>query len=269
MNARCHADRAALVAIAALVLVGAPARSVGQQNTDEIEIVVRTQVDRKAKPSQGEATTTLDRAGPHGKNYVLLLVEQPESIYKLVKPVAPEAIADEVSRQLDAHGFHRVVKGEKPEIVITVRYGRGMLPNPYYTEGADIDDVGLDPGYWGDLEPPRIAITSPRLARRLTEPGVRAKVTKAMYERLFITVRAWKYPDGPTEKPKPLWIASMSIDDPDHRDLNAFYKAMLAVGAPYFDRPTTEEEVDVFKPLRNGHVEMGDPVVIEPPAEKK
>jgi hypothetical protein len=62
----------------------------------------------------------------------------------------------------------------------------------------------------------------------------------------------------------------MSIDDPDHRDLTTFYKAMLAVGAPYFDRETPKEEVSVFKPLRNGHVELGDPVVVgdAPPPQK-
>jgi len=201
---------------------------------------------------------------------MLLLVEQPKSIYPLVKPISPQAIADEVSRQFEAHGFHRVAAGGKPDIVITVRYGHGMLPNPYYTEGGDIDDVTLDPGYWiNPHSPPTIAITSPNMARRLSEPGARDRATKAMYERLFITVRAWKYPKRPDEKPKALWIASMSVDDPDHRDLNAFYKAMLAVGAPYFDREMTDVEVSVFKPLRNGHVEIGETTVIEELAEKK
>lgn len=243
-----------------------------QENTGDIEIIVRTQVDSRTKSrAANPSRDSLATARQHGRNYVLLLVEQPKSIYRLVKPISPEAIADEVSRQLDAQGFHRVAKGGKPDIVVTVRYGRGMLPNPYYTEDADIDDIGLDPGNWIDPHsPPTIAITSPRLARRLGEPGVRDKATKAMYERLFITVRAWKYPESPQEKPKALWIASMSIDDPDHRDLNTFYKAMLAVGAPYFDRELDDEGVSILKPLRNGRVELGDPVVVddEPPPQK-
>lgn len=256
--------------IAALLWVVAPERSVAQQNTDELEVVVRTQVDRGAESPKGSPATGLDEAQRHGKNYVLLLVEQPKSIYKLVRPIEPQAIADEVAHQLDLHNFHRVAAGEKPDIVITVRYGRGMLPNAYYTEGVDIDDIGLDSGSGGDpTNPPHVVITSPRLARRLTEPGVEDKATKAMYERLFITVRAWKYPSSPTEKPKALWVASMSVDDPDHRDLNTFYKAMLAVGAPYFDRATAKEEVAIFKPLRHGRVELGDPVEVKAAEEKK
>ena len=29
-----------------------------------------------------------------------------------------------------------------------------------------------------------------------------------------------------------LWMTTMNVDDPDHRDLNEIYRKMLAVGAP-------------------------------------
>ena len=57
----------------------------------------------------------------------------------------------------------------------------------------------------------------------------------------------------------------MIVDDPDHRDLNAIAAEMLAAGAPYFDKEIKEEEVDIYKPLPEGRVNVGAPEVVEPP----
>jgi hypothetical protein len=102
------------------------------------------------------------------------------------------------------------------------------------------------------------------------EPGFEAKATKASYEKLFILVRAWKYPPPPDPKQKPevLWVTTMLVDDPDHRDLNVIAKQMLEAGAPYFDREIKGEEVDVYKPLPEGHVKVGTPEVVEPAGPK-
>ena len=43
---------------------------------------------------------------------------------------------------------------------------------------------------------------------------------------------------------------------------------MLAAGAPYFDREIKEEEVDVYKPLPEGHVNVGTPQVVDGPKVK-
>ncbi|QYM79629.1 DUF4136 domain-containing protein [Horticoccus luteus] len=247
-------------------LIGASA----QEGTGDVEIIVRTQVTEGKRAAKPGGDSLQQAAAEHGKAYVLLLAEQPKSIYKLVNPVDPQAIADEVSKQLDAHGFHRVAPGAKPDIVITVKFGRGMMPNPYYDDTSAIDDTMPDPGNWIDpASAPQITVTSPKLAQRLAVAGVSGKATKAQYEKLFVTVRAWKYPSSPQEKPEVLWIAAMNVDDPDHRDLNTFYKAMIAAGAPYFDRRLDEEEVSVRRPLRNGHVEIGEQVEVAREPEKK
>ena len=62
-----------------------------------------------------------------------------------------------------------------------------------------------------------------------------------------------------------MWVATMAVDDPDHRDLNTVYKDMLAAGAQYFDREATEPEVEVFKPLPEGNVKIGTPTEVAPP----
>ena len=62
-----------------------------------------------------------------------------------------------------------------------------------------------------------------------------------------------------------MWVATMSVDDPDHRDLNTIYKEMLAAAAPYFDREVEEAELEIFKPLSEGSVRIGTPSVVEPP----
>jgi hypothetical protein len=56
----------------------------------------------------------------------------------------------------------------------------------------------------------------------------------------------------------------MVVDDPDHRDLNASMAKMLEAGAPYFDKEPKGPEVDIYKPIPPGRVNVGTPEVVEP-----
>jgi hypothetical protein len=91
---------------------------------------------------------------------------------------------------------------------------------------------------------------------------------RAEFEKLCIRVTAWKYPTDPKATPHQLWNTTMIVDDPDHRDLNAVAAKMLEVGAPYFDKDIKEEEIDVYKPLPEGQVNVGTPQEIEPTKPK-
>jgi len=46
--------------------------------------------------------------------------------------------------------------------------------------------------------------------------------------------------------------------------LNAVAAKMLEAGAPYFDKEVLDPEVEVHKPLPEGRVNVGAPVVGEP-----
>ena len=232
-----------------------------QQSGSELDVGVRTQVDRnKILPNGGRAHLSLKDAPVHGKIYELMLVQPVESKFKLVKPVNANAIAAELYRQLAAHGYQRAEPNQRPEILLTVVYGRSWLPNPYLTRGVDVDNMGPE-------EEPinqNTLLEDPVVVAHLRETGVESQATKASYEKLFILVKAWKNPSDAKEKPQALWVATMLVDDPDHRDLNVIYKQMLEAGAPYFDQEIKGEEVDIMKPLPTGHVTVGAPEVVEP-----
>ena len=44
---------------------------------------------------------------------------------------------------------------------------------------------------------------------------------------------------------------------------------MLAAGAPYFDKEIKEEEIDVYRPISEGRVEVGTPEVIGDPLKPR
>jgi hypothetical protein len=142
-----------------------------------------------------------------------------------------------------------------------VIYGRSWLPNPYLTRGIDVDNMGPEEEPISQNE----ELEDPVVVEHLRENGVESQATKASYEKLFIMVRAWKPSAGPNEKPQTLWVATMLVDDPDHRDLNVILKPMLEAGAPYFDKEIKGEEMDITKPIPTGHVNVGTPEVVEPP----
>jgi hypothetical protein len=226
-----------------------------QQNTGELDVGVRTEVEPQAK---FDRKTKGQPPAPRPRLYAILQVQLRPNQEKLVKPVDAEMIAREVAHQLDRQGFQRVQPKQKPEIVITAEYGRGMLPNPYLGGATMIHDIQ------GDAPSVTLGADALKQIMRQKTAFVEQKIQKASYEKLFIEVKAWKYPANPQEKPRVMWAALMNVDDPDHRDLNTIFKDMLAAGAPYFDRAMEEPEVSVFKPLPEGNVQVGTPTVVEP-----
>lgn len=240
------------------------------QSASELDVGVRTQLDRNKKLPDGRRAHELHAAVEHGKIYGFLLMQPVNSREPLVKPVDKQIILRELTRQLEAHGYHHVALNQKPEILLTVIYGRSWLPNPYYIENIDVDNMGPEEiPFAQEIQDKNtgVAMDNPQMLARLMEAGGRSKATKAAYEKLFIIVRAWRYPAHPKDKPEVLWVTTMLVDDPDHRDLNVLAASMLEAGAPYFDREIKGEEVDVYKPLPEGHVKLGTPEVVEPKAK--
>ena len=249
--------------IAGGTVVLTPVRA--QEDGSQLDVGVRTQVDRnKILPNGARAHLPPD-AQAHRKIYDLVLVQPVQSKLKLVKPVNANALAAELFRQLDAHGYHRVEPNQKPEIVLTVIYGRSWLPNPYLTRGVDVDNMGPEQEPINETA----LLEDPVVVAHLRENGVESQASKASFEKLFIMVRAWKNPSDPKEKPLALWVATMLVDDPDHRDLNLISKQMFEAGAPYFDKEIKGEEVDIMKPLPEGHVKVGPPEVVAPKSPGK
>jgi hypothetical protein len=246
-----------------------------QSSNNQLEVGVRTQLDRQKLIWDGIHSHKLENPPEHGKIYAIFLMQPVDSVLKPVRPIDAQIIARELTYQLETHGYHHVEPKHKPDILLTVIYGRSNLPNPYFTRKTNVDNMGPElpfdsgsakaPGQkpGDESAPPKVAIDDPAIRERLMENGVEAKATKSGFEKLFILVRAWKYPSGPKEKPEALWVATMYVDDPDHRDLNLIAKQMLEAGAPYFDREIKGEEVEVYKPLPDGHVNVGAPEVIQ------
>jgi hypothetical protein len=167
-------------------------------------------------------------------------------------------------QELKLRGFHEQEKKEKPDIILTVAYGRGWLANPY-AAGGFTDDVmeNRTQSIWSG-DPKAIDM----LVNLRAKPGFEAKMQRADFEKLYIHITAWQYPPANPKKPKKLWKTVMAVDDPANRDLNSVYKEMLAAGSAYFDHETTEPEVDIFKPLPQGHVNVGPVEVVEPAKPK-
>ena len=203
----------------------------------------------------------------HGRLYGMLPPQAVASEEKLVKPVNPNLLAGLVVTELDKRGFHRVVKGQKPEIIITMYYGRGWLKNPYMAD-AGPETPGGESAV-GGIDAPTVSITGTG-AQMFKEKGTgfEQKLQRAGYEKLYIRVTGWKYPTDPKAKPKELWHTTMVVDDPDHRDLNAVAADMLAAGSAFFDKESKDEEVEVYKPIPEGRVYVGTPEVVNPPPTK-
>lgn len=108
-----------------------------------------------------------------------------------------------------------------------------------------------------------VTITSLAQLMRQREANFEEKVQKAQFEKLFITVTAWKYPEARGEKPYFFWRTVMAVDNPDGRDLNLALPAMLAAGAGYFDREIKDPEVTINSTLPTGTVKLGPLDVIE------
>ena len=237
--------------------------SLARAERDGLEIDVRSEiVDKPFGKSDAKAPAV------HGKVYAIFSVQMIPSQDKLVKPVDATRLGGLVVMELDKHGYSRMLKGQKPEVLISVMYGRGWLRNPYLagvgpeTEGSASSVAGLGV--------PSVTITGiPTQLFNEKGTGYEAKLQKAQFEKLCVRVTAWQYPTDPKAKLKQLWNTTMVVDDPDHRDLNAVAAEMLAAGSPYFDKEIKEEEVEVIAPLPAGRVDVGAPEVIGDPLKPR
>lgn len=223
-----------------------------KRNSQEItlDIDVRSAIDR---PFEGWSKA---KVKPNGKVYGIAAVTDASGAVPLVRPVKQGEVLKHLRAELDRRGFREIADGEKPEIVLTVHYGRGFLRNPYLTDVI----------YNETSDPPVATIIGgvPTQLMRQKEHGFEERLQKANYEKLFIRVTAWAYqePDakdrkGRKAKPRYLWKTDMIVDDPANRDLNLFIKEMFAAGAPWFDREMEKEEVTVSTGIPEGKVIIG------------
>jgi hypothetical protein len=220
-----------------------------------LDIDVRSSVDQRWDGTRKLGATA------HGKVYYLAAVREAPAAEKLARPVDKEALTAQLRQEMAAHGFREIATAEeKPDVVLTVSYGRGFLRNPYL-EDAQVDDISSGTAV--------STITTSKQAVRQREHGFEAKLQKAQFEKLFIAVTAWQLPATKGEKPRELWKTVMVVDNPDNRDLNLAMPAMLKAGVGYFDRHLKEPEVTVNSTVPSGTVIIGPLEVIEMGKEKE
>ncbi|MBS0632725.1 MAG: hypothetical protein JSS11_12490 [Verrucomicrobia bacterium] len=223
---------------------------------DQLRVGVRASVDYKGmkKPTDEQ----LREAKEHQRIYIIAQVKQiemPSKPDKLVKPVNELALANELRATLARNGYTEATTGgPKPEIVLLVDYGRGWLPNVYLGEATET----------GSIDGASTFVPSFKQLMDQKTPGYEEKIQRASYEKLVIVVTAYKYPSGAKEKPQRLWKTIMHVDDPEHRDLNVMMKEMFAAGGGFFGQ-LNEKEAEVWKPLPEGKVILGETQVIEDP----
>jgi hypothetical protein len=236
-----------------LALLFAPAVRAQKDDTDWMDLGVRAGVTWEEKARRDHDPVYAQEANQRHRLYFLAHISEEKNGMNLVKPVNAIAMARELNRQLEAQGFHHVVPGQIPDIVITVKYGRGYLPNPY---SGSRDVGGNNMSNSGELA---IWPVHDKYV------GLEERRQRAGYEKLAIEVRAWKYPPpkDPKQKEELVWVTTITADDPDHRDLDSIYPRMLAMGAPYFDHHLDREKaIDKFIPPPTGQVKVGTPVVV-------
>lgn len=227
---------------------------VARAEVTELRVGVRASVDYKGmkKPTDEQ----LRQAKEHQRVYVIAqvrLVEAPGKPDKLVKPVNELALANELRATLARNSYTEATAGgPKPEIVLFVDYGRGWLPNVYLGEATET----------GSIDGASTFVPSFKQLMDQKTPGYEEKIQRAGYEKLVIVVTAFKYPSGPKEKPQRLWKTIMHVDDPDHRDLNVMMKEMFNAGGAFFGQ-LNDKEAEVWKPLPEGNVIIGETKVLE------
>lgn len=242
-----------LLAVVSLALAAGP---LARAQPRELEIDVRSAI--VDKPAHKKDV----RDSQHSKVYGVLAVQLIGAEDKLVKPVDANVLLAQLHGELAKHGFTRVAKGQRPDVLLTVQYGRSFLANPYL--GATKEQVYNS----GDIPQRQLGPSDIAQAYKLMKAGAQEKAQKAEFEKLVIRVTAWENPPKPGVKPKQLWDTFMLVDDPDHRDLNAVSSEMIAAGANFFDHQVDDPEVEIYKPLPEGHVDVGTPTVVEPKPQK-
>jgi len=245
--------------------------SLAHAQVEQANIGVRTKItDKWMRPKVGEKSAE----GGHGKVFAILAVAEIKSDRRLVKPADERYLTGLLLQELAANGFQPYSKAHNPDILLTLSYGRGEVENPYFHNNSEVGGAGISipTAAMGTGTPD--AGNAPTVIMSGTvdvgqavfdhkTPGHEAKLQKASYEKLFIRVTAWAYPTDAKAKPKMLWKTVIVADDPENRDLNALAAEMFKAGAPYFDKEVAEKEIDLYKPVPDGHVRVGTPEVVE------
>ncbi|MCX6945515.1 MAG: hypothetical protein NT173_12300 [Opitutales bacterium] len=121
-----------------LLLAGGRLAAAEGENTFPIN--VRAVVDR---PFKGFGVEPLHE---HGKSYAIVSIKQIDNpTNRLARPVNEFALLKNLRHVLATHGFREAPANTRPEIILTVLYGRGWLRNPYLDDSM-IDELsgGID-----------------------------------------------------------------------------------------------------------------------------
>lgn len=243
-----HPVRLALASALCCVAAAVPAAVRPSDEGVPLDIDVRSSVDQRWQGFRKGGAIA------HGKRYLLASVKAAAGAAPLIRPVNEGELLRLLRSELARHDFREITKEQTPEIVLTVNYGRGFLRNPH------LEDAMLDDATTGV---PTATITSPKQAMRQRGFNAEARLQKAQFEKLYLAVTAWKYPEARGEKPHFFWRTVMAVGNPDGRDLNLALPAMLAAGAGYFDREIKDPEVTINSTLPTGTVKLGPLDVIE------
>jgi len=231
-----------------------------------MDVNIRSGIDRAEQARREKDPAYAQDASKRKRLYFLAHIQEEKNGFKLMKPVDAMALARQLNEALAKQGFRAIKPGEVPDIIITVKYGVGNPPNPYtgYKEPGrpDLSDSGtnglvVDHKTYVGLEEKRQRVSAQ------VGPDIMMSTPKLLME-----VRAWEYPppQDPKKREKLLWLTTMYVDDPDHRDLNQISEKMLAKAAPYFDHHLDREsDVHIRVPLPEGHVKVGTPEVVGSP----
>jgi len=240
---------------ASLLLVLRAAGAQGDDNGMDINISAGIDDAEKAKrdhdPAYAQDETQRKRL------YFLARIREEKHGLDLVKPVDEVALAKHLEQVLEKQGFHAVKPGQIPDILITVKYGIGIPPNPYRYERL------VGPNNLSNT-PPVVTWETHDSYVGLEEKSARVH-SKGDSGKLAIEIRAWEYPlpKDPKQWEKLLWKTTVWVDDPDHRDLNGISLKMLAAAAPYFDHHIgREHEVVINSQTPEGHVKVGTPELV-------
>jgi hypothetical protein len=218
-----------LILSAGWLFAAAPTLNAADESAPARLVEVRSTVDNLWTGARKKAPQ------PHGKLYYIVSATLSESEENLVRPVDEGALVRQLKQALHAHGFREITETEKPDILLGIVYGRGFLKNPYLGEVVDEISPGLS----------TTSVTSSRQVMAQREAGYESKVQRAQTEKLFLTVRALKYPEKPREKPTRLWQTTMILENPERHDLNEVASDMFRAGAPHFDRMLPKEGIVV------------------------
>ena len=228
------------------------------------DIAVRSEVD---KPFGGFKHT---EPPDHGKLFAVIALEEIKGEAKLVRPVNESELLQLVGEELAKRGYRQVVKGETPQILLIVHYGRGYLRNPYTADASPNDTAASMVGEMsGGLS--TVTITGAMATQLFKErqAGFETKLQRARLEKLYIRVTAWQYPPPKGhKKPEMARKTTMLMDDPDNTDLNLVAKQLLAAGGAYFDHATKDEEAEARSDVPEGQVKIGTPEVVKASKEK-